>query len=95
MIEPIVINKYGETLVPMPRSRNVTEDKTITYMLHTHCLGATRPIYQISETHSLLECERCNLRIHLPLRDEWTWRELRDHFATVAGENKWLNSTVV
>ncbi len=63
-MDPIVLNEFGETLCVDERFRPVTLFGTLG--THGICGGGIHAV-AVSKTHRVLFCDRCNLRMHIPV----------------------------
>ena len=79
----IILNEYGEALVidraNAERFSHLIRDRDEIGKHHV-CTG---PLYikKISETHSVILCEDCGLRVPVP-NEVNTYEELKEHFAS-------------
>jgi len=92
MIEPIILNKYGEILKPPSDSKFSKyreEDRLLAKLIdgtypsdhnighHDICRGWI-DIRKVSSTHNVITCAKCNLRIIIP-EEIKTYRDLRKY----------------
>jgi hypothetical protein len=64
---PIVLTEFGEALVPYSKDE-AYEDQTISTVagIHDICRGWLDS-KQVSETHDVLRCRQCGLRVYIPV----------------------------
>lgn len=75
-IEKVVISEFGETVIP--HSGDVKASDTFGLLTHEHCNGWV-DIVKISDSHSVLYCRNCAMRVAIPLEIK-TWGELLKYF---------------
>jgi len=80
MLKPIILSKYSEILLEYPSSNSDDSKKlSICIGVHDICNGFL-DIKRISNTHKVIICRSCGLRIVVPKR-VITYGDLRKHFA--------------
>ena len=88
MPNPIVITKFGDTLVEYPGL--LSADDTLPLLSPTRFIsedvagihsgdGGWIIVHEISSTHTALACHTCYLRVLVP-NSVKTWGDLRAHF---------------
>ncbi len=66
MVSPIVLTKFGETLVVHQNNQDKDDNSELAGLFyHEICMGWI-DIKPISDTHRVLRCRNCGLRIVLP-----------------------------
>jgi len=76
-MEPIILTEYGETLESYPGLKNGDEGNLST-SIHSVC-GGWVDVEPVSETHRVILCRRCRLRVVIP-NEVTTFGELRAFF---------------
>lgn len=78
MSDKIVLNSFGETLIPYPGNEDNPEDEEeleLCVGIHDICDGWV-DVRDVSDSHNVLYCRACGLRIYL-CKDIKTWKDLR------------------
>lgn len=76
MTEPIVLTRFGETLLPHDHTTDSSKLST-NIGVHEVCQGMMH-IRQISTTHQAINCRACQLRVVIP-HHVTTYGALRQH----------------
>jgi len=87
-MEPIVLTRFGETLLEY-FLREASDDTEIP---RDGCIGAHDicggffELRSVSDTHNIILCQKCNLRTPIP-KEINTYRELREYLAKKVGSS--------
>lgn len=84
----IVINAEGESIeswAPRDNLQNaaLSPEEFLGYKIHTGCRGFIDTYVDLSPTHNIWACRKCNLRLSVPKEAINSWEEMKAYFSNL------------